>query len=127
MNNQQAPKSDRIKILAGVVVIAFAVALALVIGNRLSNESLAVLAGAACGVGAAIPTSLLVVAVSRRQDAHTRNAMNNQQGTYPPVVVVAPPSVQPQQYVPPHIEPSSSYRSSPPPRQFTVVGDGYDD
>lgn len=44
------------------------VKLAVLLGNRLNDEALAVLTGAVCGVGAAIPTSLLVVAVSRRHN-----------------------------------------------------------
>ena len=58
----------RVRIFAGLVMMAFAVTLAVVVGRRLSDEALAVLAGAVCGVGAAIPTSLLIVAVSRRRD-----------------------------------------------------------
>jgi len=42
------------------------VKLAVLLGNRL-NEALAVLTGAVCGVGAAIPTSLIVVAVSQQR------------------------------------------------------------
>jgi len=40
----------RLKIFAGLVVMAFAATLAVVVGNRLSDEALAVLAGAVCGV-----------------------------------------------------------------------------
>jgi hypothetical protein len=58
-----------LKIFAGLVAMAFAVTLAAVVGRRLSDEALAVLAGAVCGVGAAIPTSLLIVAVTRRGGA----------------------------------------------------------
>jgi len=58
----------RLKVSVGLMALAFAVTSAVVIGNRLSDEALAVLAGAVCGVGAAIPTSLLVVAVSRWRD-----------------------------------------------------------
>jgi hypothetical protein len=113
-------RSERIKIFAGIVVIAFSIALAVIVGNRLSNEALAVLAGVVCGVSAAIPTSLLVVWVSRRQeDRHVRPG--NGQGAYPPVVVVAPPGGQPQ-YIPPQIEPMGQR----PARQFTIVGDGYE-
>ena len=83
----------QLAILAGLVVTGFGVTLALVVGNRLSDEALAVLAGAVCGVGAAIPTSLFVFAVSRRRDeARTQPAASNPyQGSYPPVVVIAPP------------------------------------
>jgi len=63
----RAGRWNRIQVFAALLAVAFAVTLAAIIGDRLSDESLAVLAGAACGVGAAIPTSLIVVAVSQRR------------------------------------------------------------
>ena len=89
----------RLKAFAAVVAVAFAVTLAVVVGNRLSEEALGVLAGAVCGVGAAIPTSLIVVAVSRRQrdegssrqtGAREREMDYEPRHAYPPVVVVSP-------------------------------------
>ena len=110
------------KIALGLVALAFAVTLAVIVGNRLSDEALAVLAGAVCGVGAAIPTSLLILAIARRKDKpEERSQMYaQQQGAYPPVIVVAPPNVQQQPYnwnggYPPSLAP-------PTQRQFTVVG-----
>jgi hypothetical protein len=101
--------------------ITFAVTLALIVGNRLSDEALAVLAGAVCGVGAAIPTSLLVVMVSRWRDERAQpSTQSMQHGVYPPVVVVAPPTGQ---------QAPRDWGMSPPPltaptqRQFTVVGE----
>jgi len=111
----------RLKVFAGLVVLAFAVTLAAIVGNRLSDEALAVLAGAVCGVGAAIPTSLLVVAVSRRRDEGRVQPSTPpvSQGVYPPVVVVAPPGVQQRpngwNTLPPSL-------AAPMQRHFTVVG-----
>ncbi len=108
----------RLKVFAGLVVVAFAVTLAMVVGSRLSDEALAVLAGAVCGVGAAIPTSLLIVAVSRRRD-EPRVQSSMPQGAYPPVVVVTPPGGQQRpnnwNYLPPSL-------TAPVQRHFTVVG-----
>ncbi len=112
---------DRLKIFVGLAAVAFAVTLALVVGNRLSNEAMAVLAGAVCGVGAAIPTSLLIVMVSRRRDERRAPSPAQhypQQGAYPPVVVVAPPTAQ--QW--PNNWGNSPPLSAPTQRQFTVVG-----
>ena len=113
----------RLKIFAGLVAMAFAVALAMVIGRRLSDEALAVLAGAVCGVGAAIPTSLLIVAVSRRREEQRAQPAVPQgmypQGMYPPVVVVAPPA-GPQRYN--DWNPFPPSLTAPVQRQFTVVG-----
>ena len=103
------------------MALTFAITLALVVGNRLTNEALAVLAGAVCGVGAAIPTSLIIVAISRRQreEIHEEPPMY-QQGTYPPVVIVTPQGGHQQQpYGWNGIPPSLSTQSQ---REFTVVG-----
>ena len=109
----------RVRIFAGLVMMAFAVTLAVVVGRRLSDEALAVLAGAVCGVGAAIPTSLLIVAVSRRRDERRVQPPVPQQGPYPPVVVVAPPGGQQRpsgwNALPPAV-------TAPMQRHFTVVG-----
>ncbi len=112
----------RLKVSVGLMALAFAVASAVVIGNRLSDEALAVLAGAVCGVGAAIPTSLLVVAVSRWRDEPRERVQPSPpqpQGVYPPVIVVAPPGGQ-QRFnewnaLPPAL-------NAPTQRHFTVVG-----
>jgi len=108
----------RLKVFAGLVVMAFGVTLALVVSNRLSDEALAVLAGAVCGVGAAIPTSLLIVAVSRwREEPRVQPPVS--QGIYPPVIVVAPPGGQQRPgdwtTLPPSLR-------TPMQRHFTVVG-----
>lgn len=50
--------------LAGFALL---VTLAVTLGSRLGDQALAVLAGAVCGVGAAIPTSLLIVAIITRR------------------------------------------------------------
>lgn len=107
----------RLKIFVGLVVMAFAVTLAVVVGNRLSDEALAVLAGAVCGVGAAIPTSLLIIAVSRRRDEQ-RVQPSTPQGVYPPVVVVTPPGG----HWPNDWNTLPSALAAPTQRHFTVVG-----
>jgi hypothetical protein len=132
-----------VKVFAGLVGVVLVVTLALVVSNRLSDEALGVLAGAVCGVGAAIPTTLIVVAVvlrkargdtvPQRDDPFWRESMGLEnhgrtpwkQG-YPPVIVVSPPGGQPWHsgwndhgYQP------SSLRA-PLQREFTVVGGASD-
>jgi hypothetical protein len=114
---------DRLKLATGIAALAFTVTLAIVVGNRLSDEALSVLVGAVCGVGAAIPTSLIIVAVTRRQDKQERRNYQSPHSaaSYPPVIVVAPPGGQNGEYwraLP------SSFNSSgvPSQRRFTVVG-----
>jgi hypothetical protein len=121
-DNHGTPESHSPKVALGLVALAFSATLAVVVGNRLSDEALAVLAGAVCGVGAAIPTSLLILAIARRKDKPEEHPQMyaQRQGAYPPVIVVAPPNVQQQPYnwnggYPPTLAP-------PTQRQFTVVG-----
>lgn len=115
---QNRSRGDRLKIFASLTVMTFAVTLAVIVGRRLSDQALAVLAGAVCGVGAAIPTSLLVVAVSHRRDEPWRQP-TTQQGAYPPVVVVATPGAQ---YRPDTRNTLSPVLTAPMQRNFTVVG-----
>ena len=119
----------RLKTFMAVLAAAFAVTLGVTVGNRLSEEALGVLAGAVCGVGAAIPTSLIVVAVSRRQADSSSSGATRMRArevdyeprrAYPPVVVVSPGSA-PQR-------PHSSWNALPPSlsapldRDFRIVG-----
>ena len=59
-------KKTYLKTVLAVGFALFSITSAILIADRLSTEAMAVLAGAVCGVGAAIPTSLLIIAVTRR-------------------------------------------------------------
>jgi hypothetical protein len=48
------------------VMLGFGVTLALVIGQRLTTDAMAVVLGVAVGVAASVPTSILLVALVRR-------------------------------------------------------------
>ena len=111
-----------LKITAIFGIVLFAVVLAYIIGSRLSSEAIAVLAGSVCGVGAAIPTSLIIVfVVSRRNGLKKENntvTIPQSQPTQPQIVVVpAMQYQQPQGLAPPQ----STWRNSQP-REFNVVG-----
>jgi hypothetical protein len=117
----------RLKVFTGIVVVAFVVTLAVVVGNRLSEEALGVLAGAVCGVGAAIPTSLIVVAVSRRQgesrsSGRVREPEYEPRHAYPPVVVVSPGNTPERSRQSWNAVPASL--TAPTDRSFKVVGGG---
>ena len=107
-----------------MIAIVLAVTLAVIVTNRISDEALAVLAGAVCGVAAAIPTSLIILAVLRRRETSNDRyeeprAHPPAYGAYPPIVVVAPPDRWQQSHgwseLPPSLKPPSQ-------RDFTVVG-----
>ena len=120
----------------GIILIgvAFAVALAAVVGNRLSNEALAVVVGAVCGISASIPVTIgLVIAASRNwgREESVREIGYDYGGNrftpQPPVVIVAPPQLQqaqlpygfPQnQYVAPMNAPALGA-----PRDFKIIGE----
>lgn len=116
----------RLKTFVAVVACAFAITLALVVGNRLTAEALGVLAGAVCGVGAAIPTTLIVVAVTRRHGGNESRAGGwksqhmSERHAYPPVIVVSPQGLQPRGHQGWNELPASL--SGPMEREFTVVG-----
>lgn len=71
----------------GVGLLGFGVTLALVVGQRLSTDAMAVVLGVAVGVAASVPMSLLLVALLRRE----RPGYRGEIAPAPPVQ--APPSV----------------------------------
>jgi hypothetical protein len=110
------------------LLLAFAVTLAVVIGNRMSAEAMAVVVGVACGVAAGIPMSALLIWVMTRrsrQEANevgSRSLQDPRHGAYPPVVVIQGgpaasswPGASAPFYASPALEAA--------PRQFRVVGE----
>lgn len=51
------------------LMLGFGVALALVIGRRMSTDAMAVVVGVAVGVASSVPTSILLLALLRRERA----------------------------------------------------------
>lgn len=113
------------KSFLGILTILFCMTLAVVIGNRLSAEAMAVVVGVVCGVVASIPMGLLLLVMAWRlpsggqvQREGSRLAYS---GGYPPVVIVNPGNDGRM--------PALPYMSMPgagtlaPQRQFTIIGD----
>jgi len=103
------------------------VALAIVAGTRMTPDAMAVVVGIVCGIGASIPTSLVMLLLMRRRDeaqAEPPRAVPQM----PTVMIVnpaggnvAPYQLPGNQYMPP------AYGTAMP-RQFQVVGaDSQDD
>jgi len=118
-------RTTRLQIAAGIALIVAVATGVIVLSNRLSDETLAVLAGSICGVGAAIPTSLLILAISRRREELERRREPSPPAypyPQPPVIVVAPPGYRQPAPPPPKPEPTIGYTESP--RRFTVLGQG---
>ena len=114
--------------------IAFAVAFAVIVGNRLSNEAMAVVVGAVCGISASIPVTIgLVIAASNnwgrpesRDEPQRFYDAPRAYAPQPPLVIVSPPQAQmpygfpptPEQYYLPPSVSDGSFGS----REFKIVG-----
>jgi len=113
--------------VAVVLLLAFAVTLAVVVGSRMSTEAMAVVVGVVCGVAAGIPMSvLLMLALNRRERKLEEPAYGHAAGRYaapyPPVVVVqggTPTSSS----LPPPYYPMHAVANEPVHRQFRVIGE----
>ncbi len=107
-------------------VVAFAIALGVGVGNRLSSEAMAVVVGVVCGVLASIPMSVLVLIMTRRsgEASRSREATPMAQGTaYPPVVVIQTDGGGQRNRLAPIWDPPPAAENQPWRRAFTVVGD----
>ncbi len=101
-----------------VIGIAFAVALAIVFGTRVSADALAVIIGVILGVVASIPTTLLVVFVLTRPRPGAERGLPPT-SLQPPVVIVNAPDRTTLSSPPALPAPYSA----DPVRKWTVVGD----
>ena len=114
--------------------IAFAVALAVIVGNRLSDEAMAVVVGAVCGISASIPVSVaLVIAASRNwgreqgpREVEYDYGSHRYAPQQPQILVVSAPPQPPQ---PPYGYSPNQYYLPPgapdvgAPRNFKIIGD----
>jgi len=105
------------------VVVVFCVTLAVVIGNRMSTEAMAVVIGVVCGVAASIPVSILIL-LATRVGRGSDQAMPQGQTSYPPVVVIqGGQPLQAGQGYAPYLPALMNSQGSFQQREFTVVGD----
>jgi len=81
-----------------VLAILFIVILAIVVGQRLSTEAMAVVVGVVCGVATSVPVSLGLLLVLGKLPGLQSNAPPAEparQRDMPPVIVVTPGAAQP--------------------------------
>ena len=118
-----------------IIGIVFAATLAYVVGNRLSNEAMAVVVGALCGISASVPISIaLFIAASRnwgradvsaREELSEPTAPRGYSAPQPPMIIFAPP----QQFQSPNPFASNQFYLPPnapiegAPREFKIIGD----
>ncbi len=105
-----------------VVGVAFAIALAVVVGMRISPDAMAVIIGIICGVLASIPTTAILLWVLRQRDRQMEAQMaGGRMGQYPPVVVVNGQGTN--GYGHQGMPPALTARTTPPgTRDFKVIG-----
>lgn len=81
-----------VKQVAGGLALVFVVVLAVAVAKQLSTEAMAVIIGVVCGVGAGLPTSVLLLAALSRRDRQRLDEIEQRtrrgQGAYPPLVVI---------------------------------------
>ena len=102
--------------------VAFSAVLAVVVGNRMSAEAMAVVIGVVCGVAASLPMSAFIVALSRRTHSSPQGEPRPQPSPPPIYVLTAGPA--------PRVGPAwSDYGGAypppplPAPREYRIIGD----
>ena len=114
--------------VAVLLLLAFAVTLAIVVGDRMSTDAMAVVVGVVCGVVAGMPMSVLLMLALRRRDRGAEEPPHATGGMRygvpgPPVVVIqgGTPAAgnMPLPYYPIH-----TAVSEPAHRRFRVIGEG---
>ena len=122
-----------------ILGLAFVVTLAVIVGQRLSSEAMAVMVGVVAGVAASIPTSLLVVWFANRALLASRATVEMPMPAprpapveqQPQIVVMAPPAsanlpMAYQNTLPYALNNAAGAYASmpvaPTARQFTVIG-----
>src|SRR5712692_5715251 len=107
-----------------LAAVTFGVTLAALVVDRLDNQALAILTGAACGVVAGVPMTAAIFWISNRQKAEPIWTREPREPPQPVIVVQSslPPPAQnvwPQDYTPLPL--------ARPPRDFNIVGDEEDE
>lgn len=108
-----------LKATAIITITATAITATAVILYRLSDQALAVLAGAVCGVSAALPTAIIIAWFTRRIQPDSSPPTQ-------PAIYTNPVLIPPQLLQPPQPPAQPSIFDVPTPRTFTIVG-GDDD
>ncbi len=117
------------------LMLGFGVTLALVIGQRLTTDAMAVVLGVAVGVAASVPTSVLLMTLLRRTTREVNwrpEAAPAPPPAYPalqqPNIIVLNPAdlLGPRGGQPPYIPPTLELQQEAGLRRLRVVGDDED-
>ena len=112
-----------ILVFVGIVVVALVIAVA----KQMSPDAMAVIVGIVCGIGASIPTSLLMLMLTRRREpTHLESPQGMPQ--MPSIMIVNPAAGYGAPFQPPANQYAPPAYGASMPRQFQVVGaDSQDD
>jgi hypothetical protein len=108
----------------GLASIVFVGALAVTIGSQMSEQTMTILTGAACGAGLTAPFAILAgIYIGTQRAARDRQPAQPQQ----PIVVMTPPAPQPQAtpILPGwgNYYPGGRDMTMPEPRHYTILGE----
>jgi hypothetical protein len=126
MPGHKEPVGKRIGRFIVLMGIVFAISAGVIVTQRLSQDSLALLVGLSCGIAAMLPTVGVFVLWLRREDTRRHESRTQLPAqTQPQVIVVAPPALP--GYNPGY--PNSTQTALPaqwqtaaPEREFKIVG-----
>jgi hypothetical protein len=111
------------------LMLAFGVTLAVIVGQRLSTDAMAVVLGVAVGVAACVPTSVLLVALLRRDRAGSWRSEPPAPPAYPQLqspnlIVLNPADLLGQRKEAPYVPPlPDGYGQEGGLRRLHIVGD----
>ncbi len=119
------PLGKRLGRFMALLGVVFTVTVVVIITQRLSQDSLALLIGLACGVAAMLPTLLLGVVIWRREMQHQQ--ASRMPTATPPVVIVTPQALPGYGMQQPALSDGGFAwpwaGAQQPARTFTIVGD----
>jgi hypothetical protein len=113
--------------VAIMLLLVFVVTLAVVVGDRMSTDAMALVVGVICGVAAGIPMSVLLMLALRRRDREAQEAAYAQTSarhaaTNPPVIVIQGGTPAAGNLPPPYY-PVHTTMNEPTHRRFRVIGE----
>ncbi len=85
--------SARLARFLGLLASLFVISVGIVVTRRLSEDSLALLLGLACGITATFPTLVLLFLSWRREVSRRSSPLTQSPHASPPVIVVSPPAL----------------------------------
>ncbi|MBN1259152.1 MAG: hypothetical protein JXB35_00585 [Anaerolineae bacterium] len=115
---------QRIGRFLGLAGGLFVVVVAVVVGQRLSRDALAMLVGLACGAALLAPTVVFAVWMWRRQEERLEEQRRSQSqpSSTPPIIVVTPPALPGYGVQRPDWETTGRQLPVAQQREFTIVG-----